>query len=787
MDRGPEGGVDPMPCAAGALRCDSSAGVTRSRCSDGRWESAEPCGEGLLCDTQAAVRGECKPVVEACLGREPGQPFCVGKERVVCGPDLVSRETSTCASVAHCTEAKGAACAVCTSAEARCDGDKLLVCNGSQTGFQEVETCNAGECNAQLGRCTSLVCDPGVFDCVDNALVQCNSAGTANVVVKACGDGATCDKANKRCNVCESNQLVGCDASGLQQVCAADGQSVLTRSCASLDPSKPVCTGLGQCVACEPSTKECSSDAKSLTSCSGLGVPSTTACVGTTCVVDQCTGECAPNELMCAGSASPARKVCGTDGMFTATASCTDGTLCDTASNPAGVCRAIVAGCAGKQPGEASCDGATRIVCGPDLVTKTSSKACSDAAHCQQGSGSECAVCITGEHACSGAQLRVCNGTRTGFVDKELCASAALCNKELGARTMATCQPNAWTCSGNTLRHCNGSGTDYVASDERTCGAGLCNANAQRCNVCEPNKVRCLEEGGKGRVQCAADGSGETAIAACANACLGGSCVACAPGTSTCIDAKTRNTCDASGAWTIATDCSMQGSDGQTCVGTVCTGECAKDRVQCDGQTPEVCSSSGSWVQNGNSCVTPDFVCNSGACAANPVYTLGRDSSAGGQSRSLSTQGAIYASRILTPAGGTMSLYRLGVRGQATGGAVRLAIYADVFDGTTHRPGARLAYGYDTISVAAETNLDTAIDAGALILQPSASYWVAAMVASSATPVIYRYTGASGFNEIWTASGVSPGGIPPSQFPTVNLNTNTQRNLSLFLIVQNTP
>jgi hypothetical protein len=468
--------------------------------------------------------------------------------------------------------------------------------------------------------------------------------------------------------------------------------------------------------------------------------------------------------------------------MFTATASCTDGTLCDTASNPAGVCRAIVAGCAGKQPGEASCDGATRIVCGPDLVTKTSSKACSDAAHCQQGSGSECAVCITGEHACSGAQLRVCNGTRTGFVDKELCASAALCNKELGACTMATCQPNAWTCSGNTLRHCNGSGTDYVASDERTCGAGLCNESAQRCNVCEPNKIRCLEEGGKGRVQCAADGSGETAIAACANACLGGSCVACAPGTSTCIDAKTRNTCDASGAWTIATDCSMRGSDGQTCVGTVCTGECAQDRVQCDGQTPEVCSSSGSWVQNGNSCVTPDFVCSSGACAANPVYRLGRDSSAGGGAFTLGS-GYIYATRVVATEDATLRWF--GVLGHSTGGSVKMALYEDlVTPQGVHYPGSRITYATQTASVVANESRYPTVFGAANILRAGNSYWIAAIPAGS--PKVVAYAAPADVYSV-SASGVAFADSPPSTFPTADLVFEQNTELSLFLRIQDVP
>jgi hypothetical protein len=262
--------------------------------------------------------------------------------------------------------------------------------------------------------------------------------------------------------------------------------------------------------------------------------------------------------------------------------------------------------------------------------------------------------------------------------------------------------------------------------------------------------------------------------------------VACAPGTSTCIDAKTRNTCDASGAWTIATDCSMQGSDGQTCVGTVCTGECAQDRVQCDGQTPEVCSSSGSWVQNGNSCVTPDFVCNSGACAANPVYTLasGRDASEGGTARTL-VAGRIYATRVQT-GNDPVALIELGLRGQATGGGGKVALYADVVTANgNHYPGARLAYGIESAVITAATNRYLLPNVGNLVLEPNTTYWVAAMTSSDAH--VFGYGSPNDYEVRWAPAGVPFSSSPPPTFPTSGLARISDLELSLFIRVQRVP
>ena len=283
------------------------------------------------------------------------------------------------------------------------------------------------------------------------------------------------------------------------------------------------------------------------------------------CRSQPCSGDCAActeAEQRCAAEASAEREVCQ-EGKFVPLAACGSGELCDHSAASPGDCSPVVEGCADKAPGTAVCLGSTRIVCGRDLVSVTGTpQSCVSAEACEQGTGGACAQCVTGEHACEGQQLQICNETRTGFVSVgSPCTAGAPCNKELGMCTAQTCKPNAWSCSGDTLRHCNANGTDYVTSDTEACGPSLCNATGQRCNDCQPSKISCLEEGGKGRQQCNTDGRGWSSYTACGSACLLGNCVACAPTSTRCDPASAlqhRQTCSPSGAWGTGDDCSRR-------------------------------------------------------------------------------------------------------------------------------------------------------------------------------------------------------------------------------------
>ena len=592
----PDGEVKPTElCTEGELRCEGAALPTRLQCMGGEWKSGAACEDGKLCDSQASTPGECKAVVDVCLGQKPNQAFCFLSERVSCGPDLVSATTKACSSSAHCNLGTGPDCAVCKPGEARCEGDKLLLCKADLSGFEEKETCNVGECKAQLARCTSLSCDPEAYSCAGNVLEHCNATGSGYLAAerKDCGAGV-CDSLNAQCDQCEANMVLGCGDSNGQLLCDADGQSQRARACADLSISTPICVGGGVCVQCALNSKSCQ-DPATVLSCSGQGIPTATACTGTTCVAGKgCVGECASDEAKCAGTAAGGRTICGPEGMFIASEPCEANTLCDNAS---GKCKPIVEGCAGRAGGEVVCVGSTRIVCGPDLVSTTSSEQCGSAELCALGTGPSCAKCSDETFECQGVELFGCNATHTALEKRDTCSSASLCNTALGRCTSQVCEADRWYCTtdgSNTLRRCNADGSAYLPGTP--CGSGTCDAVNAQCDSCKAGDPTGCS--GNSRLRCNSDGQGTTPEACTSPSpiCTGiGRCVQCQPSSNTCSsDQRTAYHCDANGTQTAETCPSNR-----TCVGGSCTGTCGPGQYQCpQAESParDLCNAQGSFA-----------------------------------------------------------------------------------------------------------------------------------------------------------------------------------------------
>jgi hypothetical protein len=591
-----DGGADTTSdsgCTEGELRCEGAALPTRLQCTGGMWKSATSCSDGQLCDSQAKTPGECKPVIEKCLGQKPNQGFCVGAERVICGPDLVSASSKTCGTSTLCSMGDGAECAACMAKDARCDGDKLLLCKPDFSGFAETETCKPGECRANLARCTSMICDPDAYSCEGKLLQRCNNMGSGYVQAetKDCGTGS-CDALHGQCDVCEENANLGCADSASQSICAADGQSKTTRACSDLSPTTPTCVGAGVCVQCAPNSKSCT-DPRMLVTCSSQGLPSSSQCTGTTCVKDKgCTGECAPMQGKCAGPASAGRSVCGPDGMYIASEACAMGSLCDSVS---GQCRPIIDGCMGHKAGDAVCVSETRIVCGPDLVSAVSTDLCGSADLCAASSGGTCAKCTDTTYECRGTELWGCNTARTALERKETCATADLCKPALGKCTSQVCEANKYYCAGtgnNTLQRCNADGSAYLAGT--SCGTGICDATNGQCDMCRgATYTGC--SGANSRLRCADDGQ-STAPEACPTGtplCTGtGRCVQCT-GNSCSVDLKTAYSC------TDGVQTNTLCPADRTCVSAACGGVCGPGQYQCpNAESParQVCGAQGTFV-----------------------------------------------------------------------------------------------------------------------------------------------------------------------------------------------
>lgn len=122
---------------------------------------------------------------------------------------------------------------------------------------------------------------------------------------------------------------------------------------------------------------------------------------------------------------------------------------------------------------------------------------------------------------------------------------------------------------------------------------GECSPGAKDCQSSVP---RLCDTAGSWVVQAGCTGASPV--------CLGGDCVNCAPGTSTCADGTTVEDCDSSGHWQTTT-CPY------VCLSGACTGSCVPGAVECQGNVPRACDGSGQW-QSGAQC---PFVCLNGSCS----------------------------------------------------------------------------------------------------------------------------------------------------------------------------
>ncbi len=315
--------------------------------------------------------------------------------------------------------------------------------------------------------------------------------------------------------------------------------------------------------------------------------------------------------LACAGHAQSKVLVCNPlSCTWVAQSSCSGTALCDPKDAQ---CLPPVPECAGKTPGAIVCAGATRTVCGPDLLTSTAT-VCSDSLHCVAGTGPNCGECIEGEYACDGAALSHCDPVTHKFVPEQNCASVPLCNAIAGACTSAACLPGQKVCSAGVLQKCNADQTGFDLLEDCSAAGKLCDPIGQQCDVCVGGSATCKD----GSTVSACDLDGQKVVEKnCPSGtpyCTGdGQCVACTSETQ----------CDAPGECQAATCngnvCGTTPLDaGTPCGGGVCNGlgacgVCKPGATACDGNTPESCGADGRW-ELGVVCSDTATACGNGAC-----------------------------------------------------------------------------------------------------------------------------------------------------------------------------
>ena len=104
----------------------------------------------------------------------------------------------------------------------------------------------------QTGLCLAQSCTPGQQVCNGDRLLTCNTSGTGWDIFECPGEAGWCE--NGACIGCEPGYSA-CVGKSERAICAADGAGVVTEAC----PEDNFCVE-GECRECYPGTKQCVGD-----------------------------------------------------------------------------------------------------------------------------------------------------------------------------------------------------------------------------------------------------------------------------------------------------------------------------------------------------------------------------------------------------------------------------------------------------------------------------------------------------------------------------------------------
>ncbi len=346
------------------------------------------------------------------------------------------------------------------------------------------------------------------------------------------------------------------------------------------------------------------------------------------------------------------------------------------------------------------------------------------------------------------------------------------------------CETGDSFCEGQVLYSCMDE--RWVTDDCRDNGAW-----GQTCF--DPgNGAACGGECAEGRARCSGDNrelcdaTGGFDLDRVCSVCVGeGRCADCVPdGPDMCDpDRRYLRSCTVSGRWsTLATDChALNAPDGYTCLDDRCGGECAEGRGMCNDQTPMICDSTGTYVQNGDSCETPDFYCSDGACVPNPPDDIGNNSGTGEATLGLSNN-YIYAQPVLTP-DYAVELLGLGIfmTSDSVGGDVYLGLHENVGGEPAALVNSTVRFG----PIANDENYNPRTSSLPADIQLTANtlYWIVAYVAKYAgqNPKVY-------LNQSTAAGSYREGGLefqsPFSLTTGIGMTAEQYGEISLWMKVQ---
>ncbi len=513
-----------------------------------------------------------------------------------------------------------------------------------------------GQTCAANDECTSGFCVDGV--CCNSACTGqcqgCNEAGSVGTCKTVSGEPrgtrAACPTPNTgTCGYrCNGVNATACVAAGSTTECTAP-------TCVSgIATPASLCNGSGTCVAqaaescgkfaCEgtacgappcannadcASGYKCDTASKDCVPTGGVGSPCDEAtdcsgglsCVdGVCCTASSCSGGRKCNVPGAEGSCKLPYGTACTAATATdcATGNCVDGVCCDTPCNGqceqcnltgfVGACKPVPAGgkpvggrtaCSGTGACQASCDGTSRVTCGP---APGPTVVCA-AAVCTSGNATPTRYC-NGLGACSAASAASCGSykcdptaCKTSCSTNADCATGYFCNASnqcVSTGADGTACGDDSECASN---HC----VDGVCCKTASCGAGLSCAATTNGTCAKPIAASCTTN-----AEC---GSGFCADGVCCNGACTGQCEACDVG-------------GVVGSCTAITGDPRPGKP--ACAGTgACQAKCdGSDRTKCGAPpgTSTICAAESC----SGTAYTPTSFCNgAGACSTAPVSSCG--------------------------------------------------------------------------------------------------------------------------------------------------------------------
>ena len=190
----------------------------------------------------------------------------------------------------------------------------------------------------------------------------------------------------------------------------------------------------------------------------------------------------------------------------------------------------------------------------------------------------------------------------------------------LGVLGCPCSSPGQLACNGNAQKVtliCNAGTWTYSQTcpvgDNCNSGSGLnqglCLAIDPLCASAVPGQNVCSNA--TTVVQCGPDLVSDLPVETCTNqTCVSGACAGVCGPTQVNCNGQQPQTCSSTGTW----DNSGAACVDEACLNGACTGVCVPNALRCIGEQPQACSSAGVWEDGGAPCSQPTPDCNQGSC-----------------------------------------------------------------------------------------------------------------------------------------------------------------------------